>query len=217
MTQAERSAIEAILAPLDFPTIVELGAYTGEDSAAFRALCRKGDFMHVMVEPDPRNAQKILDCADPPIGKNRRLIVGAVAETEGFRKFHFSEGAGATGSGSLLRPTGHLREFPTIKFDDAGMVPCYSLDEIFKREWLSKIDLLWVDIQGAEKEMIAGGRKALQMTRTCFIEAESIELYEGQALKPELVSMFGEAWKVTADFGFNVLLRNMDFVPPWGN
>jgi FkbM family methyltransferase len=47
-----------------------------------------------------------------------------------------------------------------------------TLDSVARETQLDRIDLLWVDIQGAERDMIAGGRHALSRTRYMMIEAE---------------------------------------------
>jgi FkbM family methyltransferase len=221
MNACEMSAIRLALADARSPCIVELGACTGEDSPNFESLIRPGETLHhVMVEPDPRNVQHILDNCGPtafagkaprPLGPRRRLILGAVARESGFRQFHFSEHpTDGHVSGSLLEPTGHLEHVPATSFPHVGMVQCWTLDQIFQREYLKKIDLLWVDIQGAESEMIAGGKNALAHTRYCFMEAETVELYRGEALKPDLIALL-PGWKLTDDFGYNILLRNERF------
>ena len=74
----------------------------------------------------------------------------------------------------------------------------------------SKIDLLWCDIQGAENLMIAGGQKALQHTRYLVMEAGTVELYEGESLRPELISML-PGWKVLREFEDNVVMQNLNF------
>ena len=224
MTPEEFSACKSALAFLDYPTIVELGAHNGDDTPEFAKMVHVpnslnphevGSFLHIMVEPDPRNCQAILDREHfPPLSKDRKLVIGAVAKQNEMRLFHFCNGA--HGSGSLLRPTDHEIYFPGIKFESAGMVQCYTLDTLFKKFWLGKIDLLWVDVQGAEQEVIQGGRCALAKTRYLFMEAEEDRaLYDGQALKPELLAML-PGWELVEDFGYNVLLRNTNFVPPWG-
>jgi hypothetical protein len=59
--------------------------------------------------------------------------------------------------------------------------------------------------------MIAGGRETLKRTRFMMIEAEpEVELYEGQALKPELIAMLPE-WEIVKDFGYNLLMANREF------
>ena len=48
-------------------------------------------------------------------------------------------------------------------------------------------------------------------TRFAFMEAEEIQMYEGQALKAELIDLMGPAWTLIGDFGYNILLRNDKF------
>lgn len=208
MNEAEQTQIGNLLSSMQSPVIVELGAHKGEDGEFFESCIQQGQVLrHVMVEPDPRNTKFIGDFR--ALHKNKILIEGAIANSSGPRNFHFSEDATGTvhGSGSLLEPSGHIELIPNITFPSEGIVQCFTLDDIFRRMSLSKIDLLWVDIQGAEREMIEGGRQALSLTHYLFMEVENVELYKGQALKPELISML-EGWEVMSDFEFNVLMRN---------
>lgn len=204
-TPEEQAAIRHILGPMRNPTIVELGAHCGEDEGWISLACPEQPH-YVMVEADVRNAQVIIDRVLAP---HRRLIVGAIAATNGLIEFHVSDNAigQGRGSGSIRKPTGHLEHIKWCTFPFKTLVPCYTLDEIFRREWLTKIDLLWVDIQGAERDMITGGQIALSRSRFLFMEAEEIEMYEGQALKPELMAML-PGWTLMQDFGCNILLRN---------
>ncbi len=191
------------------PCVVELGARVGEDEEWIRE-CFIVPVHYVMVEPDIRNCQVILD---KPTGPTRRLIIGAVSEKRGNAVFHGSVvDKNTRGSGSIRKPTAHIDIFPAVEFPEwlCTVVPTYSLDDIFDKEWLSKIDLLYVDIQGAERDMINGGRKALSHTRYLFIETEDRELYEGMATKKELLPMLS-GWELVKDFGYNCLLRNPKF------
>ena len=213
MTPQEFNSVHAVMHAIENPVIVELGAYRGEDSYNFERIVNcTPNLLHVMVEPDPTNYAFIEANEHRPLGGRRRLIKGAVASTGGMRTFRFSYDSrdGSRGSGSIIEPSGHLEYFPTITFAETAEVECFTLNEIFEHENIEKIDLLWVDIQGAERDMIAGGRKALAHTRYCFMEAEDVELYAGQALKPELISLMS-GWKLIEDFGFNILLENEKF------
>ena len=207
-TQQEKDHVRSLLADLENPTIVELGAHTGEEEEWFRR-ASKGSLHHIMVEPDTRNVKYLLD---KPTGNTRRVIVAAVSDKDGVAEFHFSENKRDNNhaSGSLRKPTGHLEHLPWITFPFKGMVETLTLDSIFGQERLKKIDLLWVDIQGAERNMIAGGQKALSHTRYVFMEAETVELYEGEALKADLIAAL-PGWTLLADFGSNILLRNENF------
>jgi FkbM family methyltransferase len=208
VTSEERAAIYPAL-QVESPIVVNLGAYCGEDEPDFRALAQPNELKLIMVEPDPRNIEII---EKKPLSENRQLIKGAIAECSCYRDFRFSYDSrdGSRGSGSLMKPTGHLKHFPTISFSEPEIVRCYTLDEIFLDSRLSKIDLLWVDIQGAERHMIEGGIWTLLFTRYCFMEAEEIELYKGQALKAELIELM-KGYTLIADFGYNILLKNERF------
>jgi 2-O-methyltransferase len=208
-TEQEISVIREHVKKLRSPTVVELGARVGEEEHWIRGAFPE-DVHYVMVEADIRNCQII---ADRYLNRTRRLIIGAIAERDGSVTFHGSlTDSNTRGSGSIHKPTGHIGVFPEIEFpcELRTVVPCYSLDTIFDREWLSKIDLLWVDIQGAEKDMILGGRKALSHTRYLFMETEDRELYEGMALKPELIALL-DGWKLIQDFGYNCFFENPNF------
>ena len=207
-TPQEKDHIRTLLAELPNPCIVELGAHTGEEEGWFRKAAN-GSLHHIMVEPDTRNVKYLLD---KPTGNTRRVIVAAVSDKDGVADFHFSDNPRDNNhaSGSLRKPTGHLEHLPWITFPFSGMVETLTLDSLFQQERLKKIDLLWVDIQGAERNMIAGGQKALSHTRYVFMEAETIELYEGEALKSDLIAAL-PGWTLLADFGSNILLRNENF------
>lgn len=205
----EQAYVSALLRPLRSPCVVELGAHCGEDEVWIRGAFQEPAH-YIMVEPDPRNCQKIVDAG--PLTATRRLIVGAVSDVSDFQTFHFSHNVktGFRTSGSLRKPTGHLEHFPDIHFVYTGKVQTFTLDEIFEREWLTKIDLLWVDIQGAENLMIKGGPVALSHTRYLFMEIEKVELYEGEGLRDDLVSML-PGWQVLNEFEFNICMVNTAF------
>ena len=208
-TEQEKRAIRGLVKGLENPCLVELGAHRGEDerwlTGAFDQPVR-----HIMVEPDTENVRFLLAKSTGPM---RRVIVGAVCDHDGSQEFYFSENKRDDNhaSGSLRKPTGHVEQFPWITFPFKGIVATFTLDTIFEKEGLSKIDLLWVDIQGAEKDMIAGASEALKHTRYLFMEAETTELYEGEALKPDLITLL-PGWTLLEDFGYNILLRNDHFI-----
>ncbi len=212
-SEQEQAAVRSLLHRTEMyaPTIVELGAHCGEDYDWISPNCITLPH-YVMVEPDPRNVQKLIDAPITCPAHHRRIIMGAVSDHSGMEMFHFCENSvdNNHASGSLRKPSGHLEHFPHVTFPYDGLVHVYSLDAIFEREWLTKIDLLWVDIQGAERDMIAGGAKALSHTRYMFMEAETVELYEGQAMRGELLAML-PGWTLLGEFEANVLLWNDNF------
>src|ERR1700683_4405984 len=101
---------------------------------------------------------------------------------------------------------------PWITFEKRTWVQTWTLDTLFEREWLTCIHLLWTDVQGSERQMIAGGATALRHTKFCFMETETVELYRDQALRGELVLlMAAHGFRVEEQFQYNSLFKNMAF------
>ena len=187
------------------PIIVELGAHVGEEAEWIIPLCVRPKY--VMVEPDEANIEKIVR---RKLEADISVIHGAVGSSLAFDfPFYYSENLASNNraSGSIRKPTGHLKHFPEVTFTPTT-VCLWTLDAIAAAEQIKRVDMLWCDIQGAERDMVEGGRATLAKTRYMMIEAEpEVELYEGQALKPELIAML-PGWEVLRDFGYNLLMRN---------
>jgi 2-O-methyltransferase len=214
----ERLLVENLLRSLHHPYVVELGACDGDDTVwlldTVREVWRGQTPDHeipryVLVEPDPRNLRILrgrgFDGASPGVN----LIRGAVSKQSGTARFHMCDNATgqALGSGSLREPTLHKTAIPWCTFPSETEVTTYTLDELFLNHQLPRIDLLWCDIQGAERDMIEGGGLSLQRTRYLFVEVENQALYDGQATKPELLAML-PGWKVLREVEYNALLAN---------
>lgn len=207
-TEQEQAAVIRALADTDHPVIVDLGAHHGEEVLWMDA--RLGPLgAYIGVEADPRNARELRDRLKNCHGMT--VIEAAISDHDGTVTLHLCDNVTyqAKGSSSTHEPTGHLKYFEWCTFNENCEVKAVKLDTLMSQGWLATlpaIDLLWVDIQGAERDMIAGGTEALKRTQFIMIEAESVEMYEGQALKPELLALLPD-FEVIEDFGYNVLLR----------
>lgn len=206
-SELERAAVSKILQTCANPCIVDLGAHHGEDSEWMAGAAGAGVVkpIIIMVEADRQNYEMVAATA---CRLNAISIWGAIASHTGHCPFWVCNTPEGRGSGSIRKPTGHLKEKPWYDFrlaeDD---IPCFTLDDLFAKECLDHIDILWVDIQGAENSMVAGGQKALKHTRYLFLEAEKRILYDGQSIREDLLAML-PGWTVIGDFDFNLLLRN---------
>jgi len=203
----EQSAIRELLTGIDGPIIVELGAHVGEEYGWLSALKPS---KYIMVEPDHKNFCSMLLQLPLPCPEGTWLLEAAISSHDGIGTFYESVNTQAhnRASGSTRKPTGHLKYFPEVTFSTPATIRHKKLDTLAVERDITHIDLLWVDIQGAERDMITGGRETLARTRYMMIEAEpDVEMYEGQALKPELIAML-PGWEVVRDFGYNLLMRN---------
>jgi FkbM family methyltransferase len=93
-----------------------------------------------------------------------------------------------SGNGSLLEPdmeswssTNHCQDKSLTSFDvDVG-----TLDREAAK--LPGIDLLWMDVQGAEGQVLAGGTETLKRTKAVFLEVALIHSpYKGAQLFPQI-------------------------------
>ena len=82
------------------------------------------------------------------------------------------------------------------------------MDSFCKTNKVSGIDFLWVDIQGAESDLIKGGRKILANTAYVYLEYSSTPMYENQFTYEQLVELLGPQFEVVHKFSGDVLFRN---------
>ena len=54
---------------------------------------------------------------------------------------------------------------------------------------MDAVDFIWADVQGAEADLVLGGRETLKRTRFFYTEYSNRELYEGQADLGQLLAM----------------------------
>ena len=66
------------------------------------------------------------------------------------------------------------------------------LDAFLKREELSDIALLKIDVQGYELEVLKGCESLLDLFDAVYVECSFVELYEGQALAYEVIDWMHE-------------------------
>lgn len=209
------------------PTIVEIGANSGEDTLKFLEVM-PGAKIHCF-EPDPRAIKRF----EQNIQSNRiALYKAAVSDTDGLAVFHGSSGVAPREfvpnpppachlldswdlSGSLKKPTGHLTYSPWVTFPKENE---YQVHTIRLDTWMLEdpvipiIDFLWIDAQGGEADIFSGGQEALKKTRYCYFEFYDKPLYEGQLPLKELLLLLPGGitqWKLMRIFGDNALVQNV--------
>jgi FkbM family methyltransferase len=205
----ERAAITNLLKTFPDPVcIVELGAHEGEDSEWMLEVVKSTQQRTcapyaVMVEADHANFMKLVSRGLPGW---YAYLHAAIADHDGVTDFWECRESGG-GFGSLYRPLSPGLSVDSSAFTLTHSVPCFTFDTLFRNERLNHIDLLWVDIHGAERAMIEHGREALKRTRYLFIEAFDQPVYEGMATRSELLAML-PGWTLVQTFPWNLLLRN---------
>jgi 2-O-methyltransferase len=180
---------------------LELGAHDGTDTAWMAAL--PNTEIHAF-EPDPRNA--------PPARENVAVHRLAVGDRDGACPLLMSKsgwGREWTYSSSIKLPKNHLSRYP-VTFGETIEVGITTLDSFCRAYRLGTIDFIWADIQGAEGEMIRGGRETLARTKYLFTEYSDDELYENQITLKEMLALLPD-FRVVEIWPDDVLLENRQF------
>ena len=164
-------------------TIVEVGAHIGVDTQRLATAfpqCRIYAF------------EASLDLACKARARLRHypnvtVIPSAVSDAFGVSKFYVSSGL-SDASSSLLKPTSHLRIHPEVYFRESHetLVPVVTLDDYFRMTSVTCVDLLWMDVQGAESRVLRGADEVLTMTHRIYLEVSEKALYEGGATFDEI-------------------------------
>jgi 2-O-methyltransferase len=179
--------------------IVEVGAHYGEDSVRFSHFFQNANIY--CFEPDPRNIQIFREvCAKVD---KIKLFPYAISDKNEKMKFYQAKkdfksipdkyrfigekkyknlDLNNSGSSSLKKSNRKdLKNSAEIEVD------CITLSDWDKTEKLKNIDLLWIDVQGAEKDVLKGAADILHKIR--FIQLEYGETsYEGAMNKKETYS-----------------------------
>lgn len=197
----------------DRPTILEIGANDGTHTLQFAA-CFRDPVIHCF-EPEPRAIRRFRrNLRGVP---NVRLVEAAAGAATGTVRFHRSGGQrhkrwrrplpeGWDYSGSIRPPKRHLEVHPDVEFREVIEVPMLSIDDWAREHPVERVDLVWMDVQGAEREVLAGMRATLPRVRFLYTEFSDVELYEGQ---PNLAAILGMLpdFEVMERFPGDVLLR----------
>jgi FkbM family methyltransferase len=181
----------------DRPVILDIGCNDGGHSRIFQGIFPAG--MIYAFEPDLRAISHCkyrlqigqLDSA------RFELFEVALSDESGETLFHPSGGnvEGApwydTGwdlSGSLLKPNHAFH--PVVKgitFDQPVTVATLKLNDWLAGRSIPNIDLMWMDVQGAELKVLKGGTNALTKTRYIYLECEENSVYSGEPTLQEIV------------------------------
>jgi FkbM family methyltransferase len=189
------------------PTILEIGCNNGSDTLALLRVMPQAKIY--CFEPDPRAVARFKEQLGSHLDKVRLFEI-AVSDRAGQVEFHSSGGGNLPDfdqSGSIRRPKNHLLEYPWVKFEKTIAVNTCRLDDWCAENGIKQIDFIWMDVQGAEGDVITGAPKILEKTRFLYTEYSNNELYDGQ---PSLKNLLAQlpSFDVVARYPGDVLLRN---------
>lgn len=170
--------------------IVIVGANDGGEVARLHLTYPRSRFL--CFEPSPPWYKKLAEnFADACYVESRELALSDSVGTATFNELPLA------GNGSLLPPDiARWSEFNRIKAREVTSFPVNLSTLDREAQGLDKIDLLWVDVQGAEGRVLKGGIKTLPRVAAVFLEVALVNSpYQGTLLFADLDS-------ILSGFGF---------------
>ena len=197
--------------------IFDIGCYDGSDSVEFAETYPKAKVYS--FEPDSRS----IELFKSKVNNDRiTLVETAISNVDGEIEWfgsdsdtrrHYEDQTSWSASSSMKRPKKHIDTFTDVYFNDITKVKSTKLDTWCEENGIDKIDIMWVDVNGAVKEFIEGAKNTLKnKTKLLITEFEEIELYEGSSNLDETLELLPnfekvEVFNFLGNFG-NVILKN---------
>ncbi len=163
------------------PIILDAGAHLGEDTISMNFLWPAAT-IHAFEPVPALFAQLIANTA--PLTNTHCYPLALGAET-GTARFYVS-GGGGDASSSLLAPKETHTINPHVTFPLEITVPTITLDDWGKQHKCTRLDFLWLDMQGAELAMMQSAPGLLSTVRVIHLEVSTVELYENNPLYSEV-------------------------------
>jgi FkbM family methyltransferase len=198
--------------------VIEVGSNSGEDTERLLEVFKQARVY--CFEPDPRAARKWQDRVDNPRAELEEI---AISNAEGEISFYQSRGLppgysenefpdGWDLSGSIAEPKNHTVIHPWSSFDQTITVPSKTLDQAMGARLAPEsasfpVTLIWADVQGAERQLIEGGKQTLSRTRYLYTEYSNDELYSDQLSLKKLLAIL-PGFKIMKIWTNDVLLVN---------
>lgn len=215
MMPEEEQAMRSILRDCRDATILELGAYDGQNTKLMLQWLPNKPARFFQFEPDPVNIARIQELKLEGV----RLCPWAISDRDGEAVMYLSRDKNTHStwslSSTLKKPTlaaqmwSHLGQ-GGISWDQTTKVPVQKLDSFVREQGIDRIDLLFVDVEGSEREVIRGGQKALAMTRWLWIEAMNHEkAYADMWDRREILDNL-PGWTVRQNFTSDLLLERTE-------
>ena len=161
-------------------SVIDVGAHAGE-------FTRRLDlFRHIdrglLIEPQPNRAKELASKFPPP-----RFEVAAMAVSDHPSVIDL-EINGFDPTTSILKTKRDLPQLAGIDVAIREIVRCpvATLDSLVSSERLPQIDLLKLDVQGAERLVVRGAHETLKRTQMVWTEVSFVALYDGACLFHEI-------------------------------
>jgi FkbM family methyltransferase len=173
----------------DVSVALDLGCRDGEISLHLAEWCPRARIF--AFEPNPA---AIVDCRRNLLGHDRiKLIEAAAADKTGTVDFYAIDpnrtltdhADGSIGASSLYQAN---PEYPLEKYaQDRIQVRATTLKDWAEQDQVDHVDIMWMDIQGAELQALQGMGNLLDGVQLIQAEVEFKPMYHGQPLADDVI------------------------------
>ena len=111
-------------------------------------------------------------------------------------------------SSSLKQPKNHLKITPWVKFNSKILIKTQKLSTFCFKHNIKNIDFIWMDVQGAELDVIDGMEDFKKNIHYIYTEYSNDELYENQPKENQIIEALGKNWEIIYNFGQDILIKN---------
>jgi FkbM family methyltransferase len=171
-----RRAFRALrnLPGIKYRTVVDAGAHHGAFTDAFLELHRPSRV--VLVEPIPELADELKKQFESRLGFS--VVAAALSDSNGEADFEINV---SDASSSLLKIDNRNSKWFDLDLRVARkiLVPTLTLPRLMDEQQVDEIDLLKLDLQGAERLVFTGGETVLDRIRVIYTEVFFERLYAG--------------------------------------
>ena len=173
--------IEKIIDPDD--VILEAGGFDGSDTIGLAKMVPQGKVISFEPNP-PRYEELTAKTKDLP---NVASYPFALGEKNAMIPFYVCYGAQYDpiyeGASSVLPPS----EWMKINYQGPRIeVPCLVLDDWCRENNQSKIDFMWLDLEGYELQVLRSSPHILSTVKTIYVETNFYAFREGMTLYDDL-------------------------------
>lgn len=190
----------------DIKVIFDVGACHALESVEFSKLYKNAKVY--TFEANPNTYEICLE--NTKNYKSITVINEAVNDFDGICKFYPIDKDktittwedGNQGASSLYKANGaydHIEKYVQYEIE----IPCTRIDNFCKKNNIDNIDIVWMDLQGAELKALHGMGDILDNVKLIYTESEINPMYEGQ-------SLFSEVHQYLIDHGFEWVWGNTD-------
>jgi FkbM family methyltransferase len=200
--------------------IFDVGCCEGEDTIRYSNLFPES--IIYSFEPHPDNFKKTISNLEKYKIKNSKIFNLALSNVDSSIDFYLSEGHPldipiteewdyGNKSSSILPPKEIHEKYDWLRLKNKIKVDSITIDKFCKRNKIKNIDLLHLDVQGAEILVLEGSKNMIDNISIIWLEAETVELYDNQPLKNDVIEFLNPNFEKVKEID-NYLSCDMMFI-----